>query len=641
MKRVASLSAVLLLTLTACSDDSPGSSTDTTGTAASDTTTDTTTDTTDEPSTTVATTDEPAETATTEADTTSSGGFEPTACFPAVGMTDGVDMRCGTVTVPMGGTGTTDVALHVTVIGTEDVLAAADGALMHLPGGPGASAESYAPVLATTYLPLSDAIARPIVFVDQRGTGLSTPFLECGDLSDPAACVETWEADGIDPVAFSTSSAADDLIAVADALGVGQVDLWGASYGSRLALETVRRHGDRVRSLTIESVDTAASPLDDALDVRAALVRAGDECSADPVCAALVPDLAEAVDDTAASLASDPLVTPVGEIDGATFVDTISELMQWARGTSYVPAYVAAVRDRDVATAGAIQVAASQAPFPGGQFSEAMFRLVNCIDLAPFDPIATVDALGVADDDLLGQARAASDRASYGDACTGWPTDPDAPVDPVTSDVPALVIAGAIDSNTPLENAELAAAGLSSATLVAFPSTGHFPAHQGGNPCALTVLAAFVSDPTATVDTSCVPAPAPVATMPSPADTTFVAATIPTIGIAADVPQGWLSLDGATHATAGAALQIVLVPGTVEEIADGLAAQLGLDPASANEQTIAGAPWTQLTGAVEGAATAALFTQADTSVLAVVVSTDDGTDPTMIALPVVESITPL
>ena len=632
MKRLVPVLTVALLALTACSDDStsstPNSSPSTSVDDAAAPTTDDSSDTTapSAPSTSV--------------DASGDTAFEPAACFPAIGLTDGVDVRCGTVTVPMGGTGTTDVSLFVTIVGTADP-ATAESVLFHLPGGPGASAESYAPILASAYLPLAEAIGRPIVFVDQRGTGRSTPFLECADLGDPATCIAGWEADGIDPLAFTTARAADDIVTVANALGAGQVDLWGASYGSRLALETVRRHGDRVRSLTIEAVDTAASPLDDALDVRAALVRAGEECAADPACAAVVPDLAAAMDETAVALDTDPFDTAFGQIDGATVISTIEELMQWARGTSYVPAYVAAVRDRDVAATQAVQLAVSQAPFPGGQFSEAMFQLVNCTDLAPFDPIATVDALDLADTDLLGQARAAGDRSGYGDTCVDWPVDPDAPTEPVTSDVPTLVIAGSIDSNTPLENAELAAATLSSSTLVSFPSTGHFPAHQGGNPCALTILAAFVTDPSAEVDTSCVPAPVAVATLPAPGDVTFTTAAITTIGIAADLPQGWLSLDGATFATAGAALRILLVPGSVDDVAAGLAEQFGIDPTTAVEETFAGAPWTSLTADVEGSATTLLLTQADTSVLVVLAATEDGTDPASIAVPVVESITPL
>ncbi len=535
----------------------------------------------------------------------------------------------------MGGTSTSDVQLYVTIVGRN--VEGAEQAIFHIPGGPGASAESYAPVLASAYLPLADAAGKPVVIVDQRGTGRSTPFLDCADVTAPAACLASWAAADIDPLAFTTPYAADDIAAVADALGLTSIDAWGASYGSRLALETVRRHGDLVRSLVIEAVDTAASPLDDALDVRAALGRAGAECAGDPACSAAVVDLAADTDAAAAALAAEPLTTQIGAIDAATFLAGVADLMMWARGTSYLPAYVAAIRDRDTATVEALQGALATLPFPGGQFSSAMNTIVNCNDLAPFDPAATIGGLAVPAADLLGQARAAQSLGQYGTVCAGWPVDPGMPTDPVSSDVPALVLSGAIDSNTPLENAELAASTLSNSTIVTFPSTGHFAAHQGGNPCGASILAAFFLDPNAAVDTSCLAAPRPVATLPAPAGATFQPAPITSLGFAADVPDGWVTFDGSTWLTAGGLLQFVLVPGQVGDTVAAVAGEVGLDPAAATEVRLSGAPWTQLSG--PGATV--LLTQADTSVLVVVVLLTDGSDAAAFAQRVVESITPL
>lgn len=574
------------------------------------------------------------------ADTTSStaappaAGFQPAECFPAPGLIEGDTIHCGTVTVPMGGTSSGNVTLYVTVVGR--AVEGASEAVFHMPGGPGASAESYAPVLASAYLPLSEAVGKPVVIVDQRGTGRSTPFLECADTTAPASCLDAWAADDIDPLAFTTPYAADDIAAVAGALGLTSIDAWGASYGSRLALETVRRHGDLVRSLVIESVDTAASPLDDPLDVRAALTRAGAECAADAACSAVVADLVAATDAAAAALGAEPLDTLIGTIDAPTFVAGVADLMMWARGTSYLPAYVAAVRDRDTAAVEALQGALATLPFPGGQFSVAMNTIVNCTDLAPFDPASFITGLDIAPSDSLGQARAAQSLGQYGGTCDGWPVDPSLPTDPVSSDVPALVLNGAIDSNTPLENAQLAASTLSNSTVVAFPSTGHFAAHQGGDPCAASILSAFLIDPTATVDTSCIGAARPVATLPSSV-TTFQPTAITSLGFTADVPDGWVSFDGTSWRAEGGLLQFALIPGEVVDAVPAVAGQLGLDPAAGAGVIIGGAPWTQL----GGPGMSVLLTQADTSVLAVVVLLPEGGDAASAATRVVESIAPL
>ena len=559
--------------------------------------------------------------------------FKPARCFSATGLTEGATMRCGTVQVPMGGTSNRDVTLFVTIIGrnTTD----AKQALFHIPGGPGVSAESYAPILASTYLPLSDAIGKPIIFVDQRGTGRSKPFLDCTDLSAPAACRAAWASAKIDPLAFTTPFAADDIAAVASALGLTSIDAWGASYGSRLALETVRRHGDLVRSLVIESVDTADSPLDDALDVRAALTRVGAECAGNPECQAVIPNLVAATDAAAVSLAKTPLVTQLGTVDSATFLSDVSTLMEWARGTSFVPAYVAAVRDRNLAAVEAFRGAIAAMPSPGGQFSAAIYTMVNCTDLAPFKPATAISRHVVPASDLLGQARAAGVLDQYSTSCSGWPVDPNLPTQPVKSNVPTLVLSGAIDSNTPLENAQFAASRLSNASIVVSPSTGHFSVHQGENPCGTSILVAFVANPTAPLNTSCLAAARPVAMLPSTANISVKSAQFTALGFNADVPEGWLSLDRMTWRTAGGVLQFARVPGRIGANLNTVSGQLGLDPAKAAPLMIGTQKWTQ----VGGPGVSLLVYPEKASVLMVVAVLSDGSDAASLAKRAAQSIT--
>jgi hypothetical protein len=127
-----------------------------------------------------------AESSTPDTDISSSttppeSALMPVACeFEAPGLTEGTDLSCGTVR----GDG---VTLFVTIVGGPSTLEAADP-IVHLPGGPGASSEAYAPILAETYLALAEQTGRAVVFVDQRGTGRSTPLLSCDDPTDALAC---------------------------------------------------------------------------------------------------------------------------------------------------------------------------------------------------------------------------------------------------------------------------------------------------------------------------------------------------------------------------------------------------------------------------------------------------------------------
>ncbi|WP_449405914.1 alpha/beta fold hydrolase [Massilia phosphatilytica] len=85
---------------------------------------------------------------------------------------------------------------------------------------------------------------RDIVFIDQRGTGLSGK-LDCPSDSDQDAQLSDLEADAVlrrciaaskaPFAAYTTAAAARDIEAVRRALGFGRIDPWGGSYGTRLA----------------------------------------------------------------------------------------------------------------------------------------------------------------------------------------------------------------------------------------------------------------------------------------------------------------------------------------------------------------------------------------------------------------------
>lgn len=72
----------------------------------------------------------------------------------------------------------------------------------------------------------------------------------------------------------------------------------------------------------------------------------------------------------------------------------------------------------------------------------------------------------------------------------------------VASDVPTLILQGAYDRRTPVYMGELAAEELSNADLVLIPQQGHEVWTDAGS-CAALMAAAFIADPQAPVDRSC------------------------------------------------------------------------------------------------------------------------------------------
>src|SRR6185437_3781033 len=133
-----------------------------------------------------------------------------------------------------------------------------------LAGGPGQSAIAVAAQTMPLFSRLNNR--RDIVFVDQRGTGGSAPLLcpneaneSLAEQSDPERQVRLMQQckarlltlpyihGEADLGFFTTWIAVRDLDAVRRRLGAGQIDLVGASYGTRVGLEYLRQFPQSVR----------------------------------------------------------------------------------------------------------------------------------------------------------------------------------------------------------------------------------------------------------------------------------------------------------------------------------------------------------------------------------------------------------
>lgn len=67
---------------------------------------------------------------------------------------------------------------------------------------------------------------------------------------------------------YLTPYAMDDLDDLRSALGYEKLNLLGTSYGTRAALVYLRRHGDHVRSVTLQGATAMSHPLPDSRERR-------------------------------------------------------------------------------------------------------------------------------------------------------------------------------------------------------------------------------------------------------------------------------------------------------------------------------------------------------------------------------------
>jgi len=396
-----------------------------------------------------------------------------------------------------------------------------------LAGGPGQGAVSLASQVLPLFSRLNDA--RDIVFIDQRGTGNSHP-LDCEDEQAPplqslfedtlpeplvARCLATLDAD---PRFYVTSIAVEDLDEVRAGLGYDRVNLWGGSYGTRVALEYLRRHGDRVRAAVLDGVAPATMklPLSFVADGDAALSRLLEACDAEALCKRTYPRLKETIATLRGQLAR--RAARVGIQDPRTGErETISVNENVFLSGLFRPLYVAEL--------------ASLLPFGISAAAEGDFNPLLAQNLEFADDVAENLSLGlhlsvICAEDVPRISRedlAALDRSFFGRAlvdnfiraCAIWPHGK-VPADfyePVRSEVPVLILSGGIDPATPPRHGAQVAATLPNSKHLVAPQVGHGVSMHG---CAPRLIDTFMRNADArAIDGRCLERiPRPLFVMP-------------------------------------------------------------------------------------------------------------------------------
>ncbi len=199
-------------------------------------------------------------------------------------------LRCGTVAVPWRradpGQGTTRIAFAVRPRG--DRSRPSLGAVIAVDGGPGYSstAAPFVRSVGALLAPLLDR--RELVFVDERGTGLSGAIdctgLQRGVIQEYIAIGQCADQLGPRYADYTTAEAAADIDAVRAALGRGRAFLYGDSYGTLLGQAYAVRFPQRLRGLILDSAYPGDDPYYRTL-LPAGIHSLGLACRISPHCA--------------------------------------------------------------------------------------------------------------------------------------------------------------------------------------------------------------------------------------------------------------------------------------------------------------------------------------------------------------------
>ncbi len=411
-------------------------------------------------------------------------------------------VRCATVEVPenrVTSSGRT-IALRVVILPARGQGSGPRQALFYLVGGPGLPATTLADLIAASHS--ATRATHDIVLVDQRGTGGSNA-LRCG-LYGSAGDIATYLGDqfpvdsvracatrlgrAADLAQYTTSNAVADLEEVRARLGVARIDIDASAYGTRVALEFVRRHADRVRSVVLQGAvpDEVSLARTAARDAQRALDRVLADCAADPFCRTSFPALRRELNELLSRLDRGPLSVRVAHprsgdsvtvaLTRGVFADRLRVMLYSTRLSRRIPIVIHRAYERDWTPFVALAYELSRVVFD--QIDAGAHLSAMCAD----DLTATDDVQGT----FLGDYRA----RMYRQACAAWPRAARPPAQTaVPVPTPALLVVGALDPVTPPRFTEAVARTMPNATVLTVPGM----AHAGADGCVERIVAAFIA----------------------------------------------------------------------------------------------------------------------------------------------------
>ena len=374
-----------------------------------------------------------------------------------------------------------------------------------------------------------------LVLYDQRGVGLAEPAVDCPQLRqkrlsmldselpnealyaamrDAAqACAQRLQGEGWQLARFNTPRNADDLLDLVETLGLEQWRLYGVSYGTRVALEVMRREPPGLQAAVLDSVypPQVNGEAGNNWLLNRSLRLFTRSCELVGRCDYHRERLQAALTEVLARLQREPMRVELRDprdggslqlrLDHEGLAWLIFESQYLWHNLELLPGAITALAQGNVSSELRSMLQDSLDALADTSLSEAVGSSVDCADNAP-----------------LAEAAFEASRRQFSQVadivrldwrysnCRFWPSGDagEAFRQPVHSEVPSLLLAGEFDPVTPPQWAYLAAHSLPRGQVFSFPGIGH--GVLDSDACAIDLVQAFLRDPQAPQPPACLPA---------------------------------------------------------------------------------------------------------------------------------------
>lgn len=390
-----------------------------------------------------------------------------------------------------------------------------------LAGGPGQSAlESY-PQLHPAF---ADVIKkRNVILVDQRGTGKSNPLI-CKDASGKSAAIEDEAvaeldlgkarqfakqcvqdlAKRADTRFYSTDYAIGDLDIVRQKIGTAKINLYGISYGTRVAQQYAKRFPQHTRSVVLDGVvpNSLVLGTEHAVNLENALNLHFARCTADKICKERFGNPRQKLDALRAQLKTSPMMV--------TYNDPMSGEPKRENLTLAALATVARMYSYSPMTASMLPLVLTQAAQGNGAPLMAQAEMMNqslgetMMHGMQLSVICSEDSDDLKEDPATADTLIGNSMVGFLKAqCAVWPHSKRAADfrDALKGNVPVLLLSGEFDPVTPPRYGDAVAKFLPNGRHVIVKGQGHNVMPVG---CAPKIFARFIDSANAkNLDVKC------------------------------------------------------------------------------------------------------------------------------------------
>lgn len=383
--------------------------------------------------------------------------------------------------------------------------------IFYFEGGPGVAATNNASFFADSTVPYRNY--HDIVLIDIRGTGKSNG-LDCPSLQIKKGIKDHFEEmypkDAVkecydflskkaDLKQYTTTNVVKDIEEVRKWLGYKKINIFGLSYGTRVALVYMKMFASSIASSILWSpVPTYAKmPLYHATFAQASLDQIFKNCELDSGCYNAFPNLTKEFNLLMESKRAKPFSLLYTDSSGSSaqisfswnaFQTKLRTLLYAPMGIQQIPHII---HQTYLGNLNPFISLYPTKPDTSTFSAEGLYLCITCTEDVPFMNAKQIDSL--TKKTFMGSYRIDQQR----NACSQWARG-NVPADyfiPVKSNIPTLILSGGLDPITPFSQAKEIASHLSKSTLVLIPQMSHTYDGLSNPECFDNVCLSFIDDP--------------------------------------------------------------------------------------------------------------------------------------------------